>query len=51
MKELDLILSLLIFQVTVVGGSNSLLSPKGVNFEGNLHIPPLLFKFVSGFFF
>ncbi|KAL8507184.1 hypothetical protein ACS0TY_017914 [Phlomoides rotata] len=33
MKELELIFSLLIFQVTIVGCSISLLSPKGVNFE------------------
>lgn len=34
MRELELILSLLFFWATIVGSSFSLLSPKGVNFEG-----------------
>lgn len=50
MRELELILSLLCFWVTTAGCAFSLLSPKGVNFEGELHIAPLL-CFVFSFFF
>lgn len=38
MREIELALLLIIFRAVTAGSSVSLLSPKGVNFEGELHI-------------